>query len=120
MRSANIRGWSTLRDGYSRHMAKHPPQKRLENTVLGAGVAAVGLDWFDADKVKVEPWMVGELRAAEASIRRLRREIEARLASAASRPSAGCGQPVTATRSDARYCSGRCRQAALRSRRGDG
>lgn len=100
-------------------MAKRPPQKRLEDVITSAGVANASLGYFGTE-VNVEPWMVGELREAEASIRRLRREVEARLAGAASRPCDGCGRPVSATRSDARYCSGRCRQAALRSRRSNG
>ena len=80
---------------------------------------AADLDAF-VGEVTVEPWMVAHLRAAEAAVRRLRRQMEERLAAAPGRVCAGCGRPLSGARPDALYCSGRCRQAALRSRHGDG
>jgi hypothetical protein len=82
-------------------MARHTPQRRLTDIVLSRRVDS--LDSF----------------VAEASIRRLRRQIEQRLDGTVPRVCAGCGGPL-AGRADRQYCSGRCRQAALRSRRGDG
>ena len=105
-------------------MPRKSPQERLIDVVTSARVASPfeglsALESFGAG-VTVEPWMITELREAEASIRRLRREMEQRLSGTGGRRCAGCGQALTATRSDARYCSGRCRQAALRTRQGDG
>jgi hypothetical protein len=97
-------------------MAGKSPQERLNDVVLSAGAPALA-DF--AGEVIIEPWMIAELRAAEASIRCLRREMEEHLAGAGRQACAGCGRTFTATRSDARYCSGRCRQAALRVRRSD-
>lgn len=54
----------------------------------------------------------GFTRTAEAA----REGTSSRHAVTASR-CASCGQPFTASRSDARYCSGACRQRALRQRR---
>jgi hypothetical protein len=98
-------------------MARRTAQQRLKDTVLSQGV--LGLEVF-GEEVTVEPWMVAQLRAAEASIRRMRRQMEERLAGVGGRVCAACGRPFAAARTDARYCSGRCRQATLRSRRGDG
>lgn len=96
-------------------MARPTAQQRLTDYVLSL-THAVDLDAFVGD-VTVEPWMITDLRAAEAAVRQLRRQMEQRLAGTP-RTCAGCGRPL-AGRADRRYCSGRCRQGALRSRRGD-
>ena len=69
--------------------------------------------------VKAEPWMVDELRKGEAAVRRLRRQLEQRLAGEKPRGCARCGHPVTG-RPDRKYCSDRCRQAAHQLRQAGG
>lgn len=73
-------------------------------------------DLRDFRSVKVDPEMVVYLREAEARIRRLRRQVEDRLAEAEPRPCARCRKPVTG-RPDRKFCSDRCRQAAYQHRR---
>jgi hypothetical protein len=96
-------------------MARRTPQQRIKDVVTSLRVDPGLVDWRD---VTVEPWMIAELRAAETAIRRLRREMEQRL-DGTLQACAGCGRPL-AGRADKRYCSGRCRQAALRARNSDG
>jgi hypothetical protein len=48
----------------------------------------------------------------------LARQRELRRQARANRPCQGCGQRFTGARSDARYCSGACRQKAYRQRGG--
>lgn len=90
---------------------KNDPQRRLEKLV-----ESVGTDVFPAiDEVTVEPWMIEELKKAEAGVRRLRRQLEARLAAGPARLCPRCRKPVIG-RADRTYCSDGCRIAAHRRR----
>lgn len=60
--------------------------------------------------------MLAYLRAAESGARRLRLQIEAKLAAAEPRLCAKCERPLTG-RADRKFCSSRCRQAAYQRRR---
>jgi hypothetical protein len=73
-------------------------------------------DLADYRNVKVDNETVLLLRYAETRVRRLRKQVEARLAEAEPRMCARCRRPVTG-RPDRKYCSDRCRQSAYQVRR---
>lgn len=91
---------------------RRTPQERLEAVVLSV---KVDLDHLNLFGTSAEPWMIDELREAEASIRHLRSLLEDQLAGARRR-CGECGNTM-AGRSDRVYCSPKCRQAGYRSRR---
>jgi hypothetical protein len=71
---------------------------------------------FPWDEVNITPTMIDDLREREGNLRRLRVELEHRMAGQAricDRP--GC-ETVVYGRADRRYCSTTCRVAAHRSR----
>ncbi|MFZ6003791.1 MAG: hypothetical protein ACOYXM_07620 [Actinomycetota bacterium] len=89
------------------------PQFRLEQLVHSLGsYGAADLSSFRGAEVK--PWMADALRSGEAGLRRLRRQVEARLADV-ERRCTHCGREV-AGRADRLYCSNRCKVAACRAR----
>lgn len=68
-----------------------------------------------ADRITVEPWMVDRLREGEAQLRRLRLQIERRLVEGQEQLCAQCRRPIVG-RTDRKFCSNRCRQAAHRGK----
>jgi hypothetical protein len=95
-------------------------QERFEGFIIRAAEMPDGLAGFRGHKgetITVEPWMADALREAEARVRRLRRQVEDRLAGAEARQCARCRKPLTG-RPDRKFCSDTCRQAAYQSRRG--
>ena len=76
--------------------------------------------WPDSELAKLAGndnlgWWIGHLRAAEASIRRHRKRLEALRDGIAPPACPGCGGPV-AGRADAVYCGPACRVRAHRAR----
>lgn len=76
---------------------------------------ALGLDDLPADRITIEPWMVDSLREGEARLRRLRLQIEQHLAGQRGQSCAQCRRPIVG-RTDRKFCSNRCRQAAHRGK----
>lgn len=93
---------------------KNDPNRRMTNLVssLGGGVAFPERDFPQLDRWRLGEW-IAELRAGEASIRRLRKRLET-LRDDVERKCGWCGGPV-AGRADATYCSGNCRVKAHRA-----
>src|ERR1022692_3053155 len=101
---------------------KNDPDRRMTNVVQGAYVGDLAM-WPESELAKLDlanvAWWATELRAAEASIRRLRKRL-LKLASpdaAAPMSCEECEGPMSG-RSDRRFCSAACRQRAYRSRDG--
>ena len=88
----------------------------MGDIVLGAGVGPgdvrehIPLSQLDREQF---PWWIDALREAEASIRRLRGQLEAVLADDGRRCPV-CDAAVTG-RADRRYCGATCRQRARRA-----
>jgi hypothetical protein len=95
-------------------------QARFDNLISGLADTPSGLDRFRgsrSERIEVTPEHAELLRAAEARIRLLRRDVEDRLSGAEVRRCAWCRRPVTG-RPDRRYCTNTCRQMAYRQRAG--
>ena len=99
-------------------MPAHPLQQRLEKLISHLAATPDGLSKFTGyrgETITIEPWMAGLLREAEARVRRLRRDVEQRLAGGDPRKCARCRRPFTG-RPDRKFCSDTCRQAAYKLR----
>jgi hypothetical protein len=101
----------------SRRPARYDPVRRMTELVISQGIPA---GFTDSELAKFAGdenlgWWIGHLRAAEASIRRHRKRLEALRDGIASRACPGCGGPV-AGRADAVYCGSACRVRAHRER----
>lgn len=101
--------------------AKYDPVGRMIAVVLHQGITAE--HWPDAELAEIvrlagaenlTAW-IEHLRAAETSVRRHRKRLEALRDSATSRACPECGGPVVG-RADAVYCGSTCRVRAHRAR----
>jgi hypothetical protein len=111
--------------GYNRFMARRPfrddPTDRMQRIVDGVeqlrrGGLFTEAEWEKLDRSQIDGWITG-LRKGEASLRGLRKRLEALRDDAPTRLCEYCRQPF-AGRSDARFCSVACRVKAYRYRPG--
>ncbi len=98
------------------------PAKVIGRTVVGLkglcmGVVLLEDEHYEVlDRTNLDYW-IGELRSSEASVRRLRKRLEA-LRDEVGRLCPVCGRPVIG-RADAVYCGSNCRIRAHREARRD-
>lgn len=89
----------------------------VEQTILGSGIPAdiaEQIDYSVLDPETCKAW-AGTLRDIIASLTRMALALEARADGSAASTCHLCGSRFYPSRSDARYCSGRCRMRAHRN-----